>query len=118
MKGVRQLTWSRGLRAAAELTDERTDQEIVDGIDDEAAELHVASIPADVWDEIAAAPGALYAIKRAAESGDLLQIAAAIALYRWGLAPPDPGEPPDALVLELLQQIAPRSAPARLTLAA
>jgi hypothetical protein len=118
MKGVRQLTWSRGLRVAAALEAEKTDQQIIDGVDDDAAELHVASIPAAIWDEISGHAGALFAIKRAAESGGVLAVAATIALYRWGLAPPDDGEPPDPFVLELAREIAPSSPVRRLELVA
>lgn len=108
MKGVRQLTWSRGLREAAGIGAELSDQELIDGVDQLDVEQHVASIPAAIWDEIGGARGALFAIKRGAEASGVLGVAAAIAQYRWGLAPPEPGESPDQLVLDLVMEIRPR----------
>ena len=109
MKGVRQLTWSRGLRQAAGIGAELTDQEVVDAVAQQDVEEHVASIPASIWDEIGGARGALLAIKRGAESGGAIGVATAIAHYRWGLAPSEPGEPPDQLVLDLVIEIRPRA---------
>jgi Replication protein len=107
MRGARQLTWSRGLRAAAALGAAKSDQEIVDAIDNDAPEVHVASIPSEIWDDVASKPGALYAIKRGAEHGGVMGVAVAIGLYRWGLSPPEQGEDPDQLILELALDIAP-----------
>jgi hypothetical protein len=107
IKGSRQLTWSRGLRSAAGITDQRSDQDIADGIGEDVEETHVASIPAEIWEEIADKPGALYALKKAAERDGALGVATAIGLYRWGLSPPEPGEATDQLVLDLLIAIAP-----------
>jgi hypothetical protein len=108
IKGSRQLTWSRGLRQAAGVEDERTDQQIVDGAGDDVDETQVASIPADIWEDVASKPGALYAVIQAAESGGLLAVATSIALYRWGLSPPERGANPDQLILDLALEIAPR----------
>jgi len=107
MKGARQLTWSRGLRDAAKLGDERTDQQIVDAENDATKEDHVASIPAAIWDEAAPRPGALIELLRAAERGGCLGVAITLGFYMWGLAPPAEGEAVDSVIVQLAREIAP-----------
>ena len=107
MKGVRQLTWSRKLRAAAQLGEDVSDQAIVDAVDHDAPEKRVASIPAAIWDEIAGKRGATFAMLRAAEDDDIFGVAIVIALYKWGLAPPEPGEHLNQIILDLVEAITP-----------
>jgi hypothetical protein len=107
MKGVRQLVWSRQLRKLAGVGEELTDEQIVNAEGNDAEEVHVADVPVRVWHEVAHKPGALYAIKLGAETGGRMGVAHAINLYRYGLAPPDPGEPTDQLTLDLFAAMAP-----------
>lgn len=65
MRGARFLTWSRGLRAAAGLNVERSDEEIAA---DEAASEIVGVIAADVWDARAPARGWALAVLLSVES--------------------------------------------------
>lgn len=106
-RGARQLVWSRQLRAAAQLGAERTDQEIVDAEGRDADETHIASFPAHLWREVARCPGALFAVLRGAEDGGRMGAAVAAGLYLYGLAPPERGELPDPIQLELFALIAP-----------
>ena len=71
-----------------------------------------AAIPAAIWDDIARKPGAAYAVLRGAEGEGTLGVARAVLLYQWGLAPEEPGEAVDQLVLDLVDVITPRQAPA------
>lgn len=105
--GVRQLVWSRKVRNAAGLGAEQTDQEIADAVDNDAEETLVASIPAPLWDRVAYIPGAPFAIISAAEDRGRMGVAEQIGLFTLGLAPPEPGEDPDQLVLQLFDSIAP-----------
>ena len=69
IKGARMLTWSRGLRAAAGLLPEQTDEEIVAEEEAALAEV-VAVIPGAVWDRIRRVAGATARILTTADSGD------------------------------------------------
>lgn len=106
MRGQHQLSWSKDLRKLADIK-ARTDQQIVDNEGDDAAETHVASIPAELWSELAFIPGARFDVLRAAETGGRAAIAQVLALHLYGLAPPEPGERPDAAQLDLFAAIAP-----------
>lgn len=107
MKGVRQLTWSRELRRAAALGKEKTDQEIVDGLDNAAVETHVASVPMALWRRISPSAAARYDLVVGAEEGGQIGVARALSRHLYGLAPPEPGEREDQLTLDLFAAIAP-----------
>ena len=67
MRGARMLTWTSGLRAAAGLTAEQSDIEIVEGED--AVEEIVFSISGDQWAKLRETIGVRCAILEAAERG-------------------------------------------------
>jgi hypothetical protein len=68
MRGARMLTWSRGVRAAAGLTEEeKTDEEIVEG--ENGDETVVAVIAGTDWDDVRDRPNAKLALLSAAEDG-------------------------------------------------
>jgi hypothetical protein len=112
MLNVRQLVWSRHVRKAAGLGAELTDEEIVAAEGRDAEETHVASVPSRMWDAFAHVPGALFAVLRAAEDRGRMGVAEAVAQFTYGLAPPDTGDPPDQLTLDLFNSIAPIAQPA------
>ena len=75
MRGARMLTWSRGLREAAALGEEKTDEEIVEG--DGENDRTVALVPAGVWDRVRQIPGVAAQVLAVAET----EGAAGVALY-------------------------------------
>jgi hypothetical protein len=66
MRGAKMLTWSRGLRAAVGLDQEKADQEVVENDEQEDAES-VAVIPGSIWDGLRDRRGVPCAILEAAE---------------------------------------------------
>lgn len=71
-KGLRAMRWSKGLRRAVGLDDEKTDEEIV------AEEIGGAEIfrfvDVDSWKAVSSTPGARTAVLRAAESGGAREV--------------------------------------------
>ena len=65
--GARMLTWSKGLRDAAGIDAEQTDEELAAAEDPAAA--RVCFIPGTVWDALRVTPGVLVAMLEAAEHG-------------------------------------------------
>lgn len=106
MRGEHQLSWSHELRKVAGIK-ARSDKQIIENEDGDAEETHVASIPVEIWSEVAWSRGLRYDIKRAAETAGRQGVANVLALHLYGLAPPEEGEPPDAVQLELFDAIAP-----------
>jgi hypothetical protein len=80
MRGARMLTWSRGLREAAGLGEEKTDEEIVDG--DGPNDRTVVVVPGEIWDavrNVRGAPAQLLAVAELEGAGgveDLLVVLA------------------------------------------
>ena len=72
MKGAKQLTWTKGLRAAAQLGEEKTDEEIVEGED--GVETTLYAIPGKVWDAIRDKPDMMLKLLEAAERDDVARI--------------------------------------------
>jgi len=66
MRGAKMLTWSHGLRAAVGLDPEKTDDEVVDGEEQQEAEI-VAVISGSAWDGARDRRGLPCAILEAAE---------------------------------------------------
>jgi hypothetical protein len=92
MKGARMLTWSRGLRRAVDLQAEKTDEEIVAGVDHEAA--IVAAISGEDWDAVRNRRGVKVALLIAAETGGPSAVFAALDLYLGKTTPVDDGSRP------------------------
>lgn len=89
MRGAQMLSWSRGLRSILALEDEKTDQQVVDGEEQQESET-VAVIPGHVWDAARDRQGIACAILEAAElaagPGDGFE--AIKTLIRAGDSPP------------------------------
>ena len=66
MRGAKMLTWSSGLRAAVELDTDKSDEEVVEGEEQQEAEL-VAVMSAAAWDTSRGRRGLACAILEAAE---------------------------------------------------
>lgn len=66
MRGAKMLTWSRGLRAAVDLADEASDEKLVEGEEEQEAEV-VAVISRGAWDGNRDRRGLPCAILEAAE---------------------------------------------------
>jgi len=66
MRGAKMLTWSAGLRAAVELDAEKSDEEVVEGEEQQEAEL-VAVMSGAAWDASRGRRGLACAILEAAE---------------------------------------------------
>ena len=66
MRGAKMLTWSKGLRTAVELDVEKSDEDVVDGEEQQEAEI-VAVISGIAWDGARNQPGLPCAILEAAE---------------------------------------------------
>jgi hypothetical protein len=81
MKGARMLTWSRGLRSAAGLDEERTDDDIV-----EDAEVGVPVVAFPTWETWRDVPGLPAAVLTAGERGGV-EAVEALLVWRLGPAP-------------------------------
>jgi hypothetical protein len=82
-KGVRAIRWSRGLRVAVGLDEEKSDEEIVAA---EVGGVDVYVFPdTDSWKAVASTPGARAALIRAAETGGKHEVEWLITetLARW-----------------------------------
>jgi hypothetical protein len=79
MRGARMLTWSQGLREAAGLGEEKTDEEIVEG--EGPNDRTVAVVPSEVWDRVRNIRGLPAQVLAVAETDGAAGVASLLAPF-------------------------------------
>ena len=81
MKGARMLTWSRGLREAAGLGEDKSDELLAEEMEELPAEI-IYAIPGTVWDRVRDIRGASIRLVEAGDSGGEGAVAECLAALR------------------------------------